>query len=59
MKTFFRNLLNHIKKIDPRQQEQLFLTLKNTSFPIVQTGSLVEEMRETRFAEGFVCPYCT
>ncbi|MBO9128079.1 IS1595 family transposase, partial [Bacillus sp. 165] len=41
MKTAFRNLLNHIKKIDPRQQEQLFWTLKNTLFPIVQTGTLV------------------
>ncbi|MBO9131533.1 IS1595 family transposase [Bacillus sp. 165] len=59
MKTAFRNLLNHIKKIDPRQQEQLFWTLKNTLFPIVQTGTLVDEMRETRFAEGFVCPHCT
>ncbi|MED0964083.1 IS1595 family transposase [Bacillus paramycoides] len=55
----FRNLLNHINKIDSRQQEQLFWTLKNKLFPIIQSGSVVNDMRETRFAEGFVCPHCT
>ena len=55
----FRNLLKHVNNIAPHQQEQLFWTLKNTLFPVVQSGTLVKEIRETRFTEGFVCPHCT
>jgi transposase-like protein len=55
----FAILPNFVRELSPYQQELLFLTLKNIVEPkSAAKGSLIGELRKTKFKEGFVCPHC-
>lgn len=54
----FNNLLKHIDKLSHTEQERLFQWVKRYVEPTSSIGGrLINEMRETRFKEGFECPH--
>jgi transposase-like protein/IS1 family transposase len=55
----FSNLLKHIDKLTPTKKEQVYQWVKRYVDPASSVGGrLINEMRETRFNEGFECPHC-
>ena len=60
MSRAFSNLLKHLGKLNPPEKERAFYWLKRYVDSASSVGGrLLDEMRETRFSEGFVCPHCT
>jgi transposase-like protein len=56
----FSNLLKHLGKLSPTEQERAYHWLKRYVDPGSSVGGrLINELRETRFSEGFKCPHCT
>ena len=56
----FSNLLKYIDKLPHTKKEQVYQWVKRyveTSSSV--GGRLINEMRETRFKEGFECPHCS
>lgn len=59
MSKAFRNLLKHIDKLPHTEKERVFQWVKRYVEPSSSvSGRLINEMRETRFKEGFECPHC-
>ncbi|MGG3736811.1 IS1595 family transposase [Aeribacillus pallidus] len=59
MSKAFRNLLKHIGSLPRSKQEQVYQWVKRYVDPSSPVGGrLIDEMRETRFKEGFECPRC-
>jgi transposase-like protein len=59
MNKAFNNLLKHLSNLNPTQQEKAYHWLKRYVQPSSSVGGrLINEMRETRFKEGFECPHC-
>jgi transposase-like protein len=55
----FSNLLKYIDKLPHTQKEQVYQWVKRYVEPSsFAGGGLINEMRETRFKEGFECPHC-
>jgi len=53
-------LLKYIDKLPHTKKEQVYQWVKRYVEPTSSAGGrLVNEMRETRFKEGFECPHCT
>jgi transposase-like protein len=60
MSKAFSNLLKFLGKLSPTQKEKAYQWLKRYVDPASSVGGrLIDEMRETRFSEGFECPHCT
>ena len=58
MSIAFKNLLKHIDKLSHMEKEKLFQWVKRYVEPTSSVGGhLINEMRETRFNEGFECPH--
>jgi transposase-like protein/IS1 family transposase len=56
----FSNLLKFLGRLNPTQKEQVYHWLKRYVDPTSSVGGrMIDEMRETRFKEGFKCPHCT
>jgi transposase-like protein/IS1 family transposase len=56
----FSNLLKFLGRLNPTQKEQVYHWLKRYVDPTSSVGGrMIDEMRETRFKEGFKCPLCT
>ncbi len=56
----FSNLLRYIDKLPLTQKEQVYQWVKRYVQPSSSVGGrLINEMRETRFKEGFECPHCS
>lgn len=59
MSKAFSNLLKRIDKLPLTQKEQVYHWVKRYVQPSSSdSGHLINEMRETRFKEGFECPHC-
>jgi transposase-like protein len=59
MSKAFKNLLKYLDKLNPTQKEKVYQWLKRYVDPASSAGGrLIDEMRETRFKEGFECPHC-
>ncbi len=59
MSKAFSNLLKHIDKLPNTKKEQVYQWVKRYVQPSSSVGGrLINEMRETRFKEGFECPHC-
>lgn len=59
MNRAFSNLLKYLGKLSPTQKEKVYQWLKRYVDPVSSAGGrLIDEMRETRFKEGFECPHC-
>ncbi|EOP46139.1 hypothetical protein IK1_04153 [Bacillus cereus VD146] len=59
MSKAFSNLLKHIGNLSHTEKEQVFQWVKRYVEPSSSVGGrLINEMRETRFKEGFECPHC-
>ncbi|MED4750815.1 IS1595 family transposase [Brevibacillus choshinensis] len=59
MSKAFSNLLKYLGKLNPTQKEKVYQWLKRYIDPASSvSGRLIDEMRETRFKEGFECPHC-
>jgi transposase-like protein/IS1 family transposase len=55
----FSNLLKYIDKLPHTKKEQVYQWVKRYVEPSSSAGGrLINEMRETRFKEGFECPHC-
>lgn len=55
----FSNLLKHIDKLPHTKKEQVYHWVKRYVEPSSAVGCrLINEMRETRFKEGYICPHC-
>lgn len=55
----FSNLLKHIDRLTPIKKEQVYQWVKRYVDPSSSVGGrLINEMRETRFKDGFECPHC-
>jgi transposase-like protein len=55
----FSNLLKHIDNLPHTEKERVFQWVKRYVEPSSSvSGRLINEMRETRFNEGFECPHC-
>jgi transposase-like protein len=55
----FSNLLKHIGNLSHTEKERVFQWVKRYVEPSSSVGGrLINEMRETRFKEGFECPHC-
>jgi transposase-like protein len=55
----FSNLLNHIDKLTLTKKEQVYQWVKRYVDPSSSVGGrLINEMRETRFKDGFECLHC-
>lgn len=55
----FSNLLKHIDNLPYTEKERVFQWVKRYVEPSSSvSGRLINEMRETRFNEGFECPHC-
>jgi transposase-like protein len=54
----FRNLLKFISTLDKPRQERIYYELQHHIFPSYASVRVVDELRDKRFAEGFVCPHC-
>lgn len=55
----FSNLLKHIGNLSHTEKERVFQWVKRYVEPSSSVGGrLINEMRETRFNEGFECPHC-
>ncbi|MGF9711426.1 IS1595-like element ISPana1 family transposase, partial [Paenibacillus naphthalenovorans] len=60
MSKAFRNLLKYIDKLPHTQKEQVYQWVKCYVEPSSSAGGrLINEIRETRFKEGFECPHCS
>ncbi len=60
MSKAFSNLLKYIDKLPHTKKEQVYQWVKRYVEPSSSaSGSLINEMRETRFKEGFECPHCS
>ena len=56
----FSNLLKYIDKLPHTKKEQVYQWGKRYVDPTSSVGGrLINEMRETRFKDGFECPHCT
>lgn len=56
----FSNLLKYIDKLPHTKKEQVYQWVKRYVDPTSSVGGrLINEMRETRFNDGFECPHCT
>jgi len=56
----FSNLLKYIDKLPHTKKEQVYQWVKRYVDPTSSVGGrLINEMRETRFKDGFECPHCT
>ncbi|AIZ62116.1 hypothetical protein QR42_18370 [Bacillus sp. WP8] len=56
----FSNLLKYIDKLPHTQKEQVYQWVKRFVEPSSSPGGhLINEMRETRFKDGFECPHCS
>lgn len=59
MSKAFSNLLKYIDKLPHTKKEQVYQWVKRYVEPSSSVGGrLINEMRETRFKEGFECPHC-
>lgn len=59
MSKAFSNLLKHIDNLPHTEKERVFQWVKRYVEPSSSvSGRLINEMRETRFNEGFECPHC-
>jgi transposase-like protein/IS1 family transposase len=59
MSKAFSNLLKYIDKLPHTQKEQIYQWVKRYVDPVSSAGGrLINEMRETRFKNGFECPHC-
>jgi hypothetical protein len=55
----FINLLKYIDKLPHTKKEQVYQWVKRYVDPTSSVGGrLINEMRETRFKDGFECPHC-
>ncbi|SET89993.1 Transposase zinc-ribbon domain-containing protein [Salinibacillus kushneri] len=60
MNSTFSELLKDIDKRTHIKKEKVYQWVKRYVEPTSSVGGrLIEEMRETRFKEGFECPHCT
>ena len=60
MSEAYSNLLKHLGKLHPTEQERVYHWLKRYVDPVYSVGGrLLDEMREMRFSKGFECPHCT
>ncbi|KQL18390.1 IS1595 family transposase [Cytobacillus solani] len=60
MSKAFSNLLKHINKLPHTKKEQVYQWVKRYVEPSSSAGGrLINEMRETRFKDGFECPHCS
>lgn len=56
----FSNLLKYIDKLPHTKKERVYQWVKRYVDPTSSVGGrLINEMRETRFKDGFECPHCT
>jgi transposase-like protein len=56
----FRNLMRYIDKPPHHKQEQIYQWVKRYVDPTSSVGGKsINELRGTRFKEGFECPHCT
>lgn len=55
----FSNLLKHIDKLTLTKKGHVYQWVKRYVNPSSSVGGrLINEMRETRFKDGFKCPHC-
>ena len=60
MSSTFSELLKDIDKLSLTEKEKVYQWVKRYVEPSSSVGGrLIQEMRETRFKEGFECPHCT